>query len=220
MPAPPKGSAQRQTGAAHGVEIDHRPQIVHILRNIIVTGGCGGVQSALRKEIAADVPQACGEDRVGAVLNPFGRGGIGRAAVRRIVFEAAVFRRIMRGRDDDAIGRGAARRGCTSDMACESVGVGVYPRSQSILHSTPLAARTSSALAKAGSESACVSLARNSGPVAVSAGAIFADGLGDGQNMVFIESCMKGGAAMAGSSEAHLLGGNRDVRMQRVICRD
>ena len=50
-------------------------------------------------------------------------------------------------------------------MACEIAGVGVYSvavrRSST---STPFAASTSSALANAGSESACVSMPRNSGP--------------------------------------------------------
>ena len=39
-------------------------------------------------------------------------------------------------------------------------GVGVYPNPRSIMVSIPLPARTSSAVAKAGSESACVSFAR------------------------------------------------------------
>ena len=42
---------------------------------------------------------------VGAVLHPRGDVGVGRAAVGRVVFEAAVLRRIVRGRDDDAVGQ-------------------------------------------------------------------------------------------------------------------
>jgi len=49
-------------------------------------------------------------------------------------------------------------------MACESAGVGVKPQARSAITSTSLPASTSSAVANAGSESACVSLAKNSGP--------------------------------------------------------
>ena len=41
---------------------------------------------------------------VGALLDPAGDVGIGRPAVRRVVLETAVFRRIVRRRDHDAVG--------------------------------------------------------------------------------------------------------------------
>jgi hypothetical protein len=50
-------------------------------------------------------------------------------------------------------------------IACETAGVGVNPSRLSISTATPLAANTSSAVWVAGSESACVSRPRNSGPV-------------------------------------------------------
>ena len=49
-------------------------------------------------------------------------------------------------------------------IACEMAGVGVYSSFSAIMTSTPLAASTSSALAAAGTESACVSMPRYSGP--------------------------------------------------------
>ena len=48
--------------------------------------------------------------------------------------------------------------------ACDTTGVGVKPSRASTMTSTPLAARTSSAVAKAGFESACVSNPMNRGP--------------------------------------------------------
>ena len=47
---------------------------------------------------------AAAQQFVGAVLNPAGHIGVGRPAVGRIVFEAAVLGRIVRRRDDDAVG--------------------------------------------------------------------------------------------------------------------
>ena len=41
---------------------------------------------------------------VGAVLDPARHVGVGRAAVGRVVLEAAILRRIVRRRDDDAVG--------------------------------------------------------------------------------------------------------------------
>ena len=49
-------------------------------------------------------------------------------------------------------------------IACETAGVGVYPSSESTATSTPWATSTSTAVRNAGSESACVSRPRNSGP--------------------------------------------------------
>ena len=49
-------------------------------------------------------------------------------------------------------------------IAWETAGVGVYSSPCAIMTSTPFAASTSSALARAGTERACVSMPRNSGP--------------------------------------------------------
>ena len=51
---------------------------------------------------------AVAKQRVGARLDPLGDIGIGRPAVGRIVLEAAVLRRIVRGRNDDAVGEAIA----------------------------------------------------------------------------------------------------------------
>ena len=51
-----------------------------------------------------DVAIVCAQQFVGAVLNPAGDVGIGRAALGRIVFEAAIFGRIVRRGDDDSVG--------------------------------------------------------------------------------------------------------------------
>ena len=46
---------------------------------------------------------------VRTVLDPAGHAGIGRTAVRRVVLESAIFRRVVRRRDDDSIRRPIAR---------------------------------------------------------------------------------------------------------------
>ena len=42
---------------------------------------------------------------VGAILNPAGDIGVRRTAVGRVVLEATVFRRVVRGSDNDAVGK-------------------------------------------------------------------------------------------------------------------
>ena len=73
-------------------------------------------------------------------------------------------------------------------MACETAGVGVYSSPAEIMTSTPLAASTSSALANAGADSACVSKPMNNGPVDALLLAILADGLTDGEHVAFVEA--------------------------------
>ena len=60
--------------------------------------------------------------------------------------------------------RGPGRPALWARMARDTAGVGVYPPRASTSTRTPLAASTSSALTWAGSDSACVSAPRNSGP--------------------------------------------------------
>jgi hypothetical protein len=60
--------------------------------------------------------------------------------------------------------RGAPGDALWTRMARDTAGVGVYPPRASISTRTPLAASTSSALTVAGSDSACVSAPRYSGP--------------------------------------------------------
>jgi hypothetical protein len=47
------------------------------------------------------------EEGVGAILDPAGRIGVGGAAVRRVVLDAAVLGRVVRRGDDDAVGEPA-----------------------------------------------------------------------------------------------------------------
>ena len=106
------------------------------------------------------------EDPVRLVLDPARDVGVGRAAVGRVVLEAAVLGRVVRRRDDDAVGEAApARPRLATRIACDTAGVGVKPSSASTRTSTPFATRTSSAVRHAGSDSACVSRPMNSGPV-------------------------------------------------------
>ena len=104
------------------------------------------------------------QEIVGGVLDPLRHVRVRRTAVRRVVFETAVGGRIVRRRDDDAVGE--ARR-APAVVIEDGVRNGrrrrVFVRS-AIITSMPLAASTSSALAPAGADNAWVSSPRNNGP--------------------------------------------------------
>ena len=53
---------------------------------------------------APDLVEIGLEQVVGAVLDPLGGAGVGGAAAGWVVLEAAVLGRVVRGRDDDAVG--------------------------------------------------------------------------------------------------------------------
>ena len=107
------------------------------------------------------------EQLVRARLDAVGDVAVGGAAVGWVVLEAAVARRVVRRRDDDAVGeaRVAGGRALNAMIARDSDGVGVYCPSAWTRVSTPFAASTSSAVRSAGAEAACVSAPRNRGPV-------------------------------------------------------
>ncbi len=86
--------------------------------------GVGAQRSCQRDPL--DAPVAGGEQLVGPVRDPPGDVGVGRAAVGRVVLEAAVAGRVVRRRDDDAVGQARpVRPALWRRMACETPGVGV-----------------------------------------------------------------------------------------------
>ena len=124
--------------------------------------------------------------------NPLGGRGIGGTAVGRIVLESAIVRRIVRRRDHDAVGESRGAAAVVREDGVRERGrgrVAEVVRRPSPRRRWPPS--TSSALAKAGSESACVSLARKSGPSAPLRRTIFADRLGDGQDVTFVERAIE-----------------------------
>ena len=90
--------------------------------------------------------------------------GFGRPAVRRVVFETAIMRRVVGGRDDDAISEAADSSAIVGENRVRDGGVGVYSSPSASITSTPLAASTSSALERAGTERAWVFMPKKRGP--------------------------------------------------------
>ena len=158
-----------ESGGGDGGEVDDVGEVVDVGGDVVVAVGGGGGEGAGVGD-ALDgrlVPARCGEEVVGAVLDPLGGGGVGGAAVGGVVFEAAVLGGVVGGGDDDAVGLGFAWV-CGvvgEDGVGEGGGGGVGEVLVDEVVSMLLAARTSRAVAKAGSERAWVSWARKRGPV-------------------------------------------------------
>lgn len=80
-----------------------------------------------------------------------------------------------------------------------------------------LAARTSRAVAKAGSGEGVSVFGEEERAGGVLRGTVFDDSLGDGGDVVVVERGGEGTAAMAGGAEGDALGGDRGIGMQSVV---
>ena len=106
--------ADADAGVADGVQVQHGREVVHVAaEEVELAGGVRG--QGVGQRDALDAAQAVLEQFVGAVGDPAGGVGVGGAAVRRVVLEAAVAGRVVAGGDHDAVGlrcAGARRSGC------------------------------------------------------------------------------------------------------------
>ena len=94
--------AQREAGAPDGRHVDDVLQIADIGQDEVVLVRAGG-GDGLRVWQPSHPDVAVAQERVGPFLDPRRHVGVGRAAVRRVVLEAAVLGRVVRRRDDDAV---------------------------------------------------------------------------------------------------------------------
>ena len=160
--------------------------------------------------------RSVGDEFVGSVLDPLGGGGVGGAAVGWVVFEAAVFGRVVGGGDDDAVGEvDLAAPVVGEDGVGEGGGGGVgelvVDDDFDVVGGEDLEGGGEGGLG----EGVGV-LARKRGPVVCLGGAVFDDGLGDGGDVVVVEGGGEGAAAMAGGAEGDALGGDGGVGMEGV----
>ena len=99
--------ADRDARVADGVHVDDLVQVIDVGRHEILLMRRRRLYRRARDVIRLTSAFLAGEQLVGAVLNPARDVGVGRPAVRRVVLEAAVLGRVVRRRDDDAVGEDA-----------------------------------------------------------------------------------------------------------------
>ena len=102
------GAAQRidshaDLRAANGIHVDHIGEIGDVSIEVVVPVRRGSAKSFLERN-PFHTQKAILEKLVCLRLDPVGDGGFRRPAVGGIVFEPAVMWRIVRRRDDDAVG--------------------------------------------------------------------------------------------------------------------
>ena len=196
--------AQLEAGAADGVHVDDVPQVVDVGQDeiFLVRGrrlDGRGERHALHAAVAA--PQQL----VGPVLDPLGHVGVGRAAVGRVVLEAAVLGRIVRRRDDDAVrevllaaavvDEDGSRDDRRRRHAVVALDDGLDPVGRQDLKRGALGRRGQRVRVLAHVERAVRALATP----------VVADGLGDGQDVGLGERAVQRRATMAAGAEADQL---------------
>ena len=102
------GAAQRvhahaDSRVAYRVHIQDGAEVAHIGLQVVVSMG-GGAAPRRGKPHSVDPTGSQPQQLVGSGLDPLRHIRVRGAAVGRVVFEAAVIGRIVRGRDDDTVG--------------------------------------------------------------------------------------------------------------------
>ena len=207
--------AELEARVADRAEVDHRAEVVDV-------GGHVVAAAHLRVLVghALDAVQPRLEQRVGRVLDPAGHVGVGRAAVRRVVLEAAVAGRVVRGGDDDPVGRAAAAAAVVGEDRVRDhrrrgravVGVEHDVDAVRAEHLDDRArGRLGQRVGVAAEEQRAVD------PLGL---AVAADRLGDREHVRLVERARGRRAAVAGGAEAHALGGLGGVGALVVVRRD
>ena len=106
--------AQPDMRGPDALHIDHVGQVLHIRHEKIVKMRRRRLHGG-RVAYAPDLAVAGAQDVIGPVLNPRCDVCVGRASVRRVVLVAAVFRRVVRGRNHDAVGQTLAAPAVVSE---------------------------------------------------------------------------------------------------------
>lgn len=179
--------------------------------------GCG--QGAGVRD-APYVLQAAGDDVVGAVLDPGGRLRTGGAAARRVVLETAVGGRVVRGGDHHAVGEAGRAVAVVGEDGVRDrrggrVAVRLVDQDGHVVGGEHLQCRDPRGLGQ------CVGVgAEEEGAVGALGGAVLADGLAGGRDVVLVERRREGRTAVSRRPERHPLPGLGRVGVQRVVRRD
>src|SRR5215510_9209773 len=112
--------------AAEDIYIHYAGEIADIGVHVIVPVRSGGTVSPLERD-ALHTLQVLGEQGVCLRLDPVGDVRIGWTTVGWVVFESTIRRRIVRGRDDNAVGLSARASLVVLQDGVGKTGVGVYP---------------------------------------------------------------------------------------------
>ena len=223
LPILNSGAAQRVDPDAHArcadrFQIDDIGEVGDIGRDVVIGMNARRLAGALIGH-AHDTIEFLDEEFVRGFLDPACHVDIRRAAVGRIVFEAAFVGRIVRGADHDPVRE--------PRLTAQIVGQDRVRDHRRRRIAAVLVDHRFDAIRRehldGGSESSFRQRVRvhaqEQRPVDAGVAAVKADGLGDGQDVRFVERGGKRRAAMPRGAECDALGGNRGVGYEREIGR-
>jgi hypothetical protein len=223
LPVLDRRAAHRIRADAHAraldrVEVDDRGQVAHVRVAEVVLADRIVVDVGVRD--ALDTLQAGLDQRVGALGDPPGRVGVGRAAVRRVVLEASVAGRVVTRGDDDAIGAVGVIEHAAAVVGEDGVTErgGGHPRVARVdAHVDAVADQhfDRGALGRQ-RQRMCVAAEEQRAPDALLA-AIVDDGLRGGHDVLLVEARRERRAAVAAGAERHALRRDRRVGDAVVI---
>ncbi len=204
-------NADAHTGRADGLHVNDLAQRVDIRRDEIVGVGAVGPERSLVGQ-ALHGGDAGAEQFIGAVLNPARHIRVRRAAIGRIVFETAVFWRVVRRGDDDAVGQAVF----SPAVVCED-GVGDRRRRGEAVFALDECFNTVGSEhfeggALGGGRDGVRVPAHKQRTADAFGPAVFADGLRDREDVRLSEGAVERCAAMAAGAETDELAGITDVR--------
>ena len=202
--------------AADGVHVEHGAERFDVGPDVVVLVGGRGAQGGFVGHPLQTVAVGM-QDLISAMLNPVGDIRVGRAAVRRIILQSTVGRRVVGGRDANPIRQpvfaatvviqdreGESRRGRESVMGLDED-----------LNAIGGEDFQGGALGERGERMGV--LGHEHRPRRPVGSSIVADCLGDGENVRLGESAVEGRAAMAARAEADQLVRVRQVGFPLVI---
>jgi hypothetical protein len=211
IPVWPRGTTERvraqvKAGGAHHVHVKHIAEVGHVRQDQVLRVRSAGLHGdGERHARHAGVPGA--QQEVGAVLDPPRDVGVGRTAVGRVVLEAAVLRRVVRRRNDNAVrevlaAAAVVHQDRVRDDRCGGDTVvalddGVHPVGREHLERR--------ALGRCGERVGV--LAQEERTVNTAFAPKVADGLGDGQDVRLGERTVARGAAVPAGAEGDPLAG-------------
>jgi hypothetical protein len=205
--------------AANGVHVEHVGEIVNVRIEIVVPVGRGGAKSFLEGN-PLHTFEAILEKLVGLRLDPGSDGGFRRSAVWGVVFEPAVMRRIVRRRDDDAVGESRLAPAVVSENRVgDNRRWGIFiPLRDHDFH--PVCRQDLERTGKGRLGEGMRVHAEKQRAIDLLLLPIQTNGLTDGEDMPFIKSPFEGGTAMPGGAEGNPLSRHRRVRRFRIVGRD
>ena len=164
-----------------------------------------GRTQGTRQRRASHLFEAAAQDLVGPRRDGTGGVGVGGPAVGRVVLEAAVAGRVVRGRDDDAVGQAGLTspvvgQDRVADGRSRGVAIGRIDLDDNIVGGQHLERRDPCRLGQG------VGVAPDEQrPGGALGGSVLDDGLRGREDVGLVERRVEAGAAMPGRAEGHLL---------------